>query len=131
MKNKPDFKSKPWPHISDSAKDFVKKLLVKSPSVRLTASQALCKQPFNILIQVIAVVNELESSSSSAHPWVRENGDASEIPLDISVLSNLRKFMTYNGLKQFALGVNTIDYFFFSSPKLNDICVLFVVHDLI
>lgn len=79
LRNKPDFRRKPWPSISNSAKDFVKKLLVKDPRARLTAAQAL------------------------SHPWVREGGDASEIPLDISVLSNMRQFVKYSHLKQFAL----------------------------
>ncbi|KAJ9146967.1 hypothetical protein P3X46_029179 [Hevea brasiliensis] len=79
LRNKPDFRRKPWPSISNSAKDFVKKLLVKDPRVRLTAAQAL------------------------SHPWVREGGDASEIPIDISVLSNMRRFVKYSRLKQFAL----------------------------
>ena len=43
LKKKPDFREKPWPTISLSAKDFVKKLLVKDAAVRLTAAQALCK----------------------------------------------------------------------------------------
>ncbi|XP_059282174.1 calcium-dependent protein kinase 28-like isoform X1 [Lycium ferocissimum] len=79
LRNKPDFRRKPWSSISNSAKDFVKKLLVKDPRARLTAAQAL------------------------SHPWVREGGDASEIPLDISVLSNMRQFVRYSRLKQFAL----------------------------
>lgn len=79
LKNKPDFRRKPWPTISNSAKDFVKKLLVKEPRARLTAAQAL------------------------SHPWVREGGNASEIPVDISVLSNMRQFVKYSRLKQFAL----------------------------
>ncbi|KAM0067802.1 putative protein kinase CAMK-CDPK family [Helianthus debilis subsp. tardiflorus] len=79
LRNKPDFKRKPWPNISQSAKDFVKKLLVKDPRSRLTAAQAL------------------------SHPWVREGGNASEIPLDISVLSNMREFVKFSRLKQFAL----------------------------
>ncbi|XP_038974560.1 calcium-dependent protein kinase 18-like isoform X2 [Phoenix dactylifera] len=79
LKNKPDFRRKPWPSISNSAKDFVKKLLVKDPRTRLTAAQAL------------------------SHPWVREGGDASEIPLDISVLNNMRQFVKYSRFKQFAL----------------------------
>ncbi|KAI3887828.1 hypothetical protein MKW92_035202, partial [Papaver armeniacum] len=37
------------------------------------------------------------------HPWVREGGDASEIPVDISVLSNMRQFVKYSRFKQFAL----------------------------
>ncbi|KAK8969665.1 Calcium-dependent protein kinase 28 [Platanthera guangdongensis] len=79
LKSKPDFKRKPWPNLSASAKDFVQKLLVKDPRARLTAAQAL------------------------SHPWVREGGDAREIPLDISVLSNMRQFVKYSRLKQFAL----------------------------
>ncbi|KAI3808404.1 hypothetical protein L1987_24354 [Smallanthus sonchifolius] len=79
LRNKPDFRRKPWPNISPSAKDFVKKLLVKDPRSRLTAAQAL------------------------SHPWVREGGNASEIPLDISVLSNMREFVKCSRLKQFAL----------------------------
>ncbi|KAG5241551.1 calcium-dependent protein [Salix suchowensis] len=87
LRNKPDFRRKPWPTISTSAKDFVKKLLVKDPRARLTAAQAL------------------------SHPWVREGGDASEIPIDISVLSNMRQFVNYSRLKQFALRAlaSTID----------------------
>lgn len=79
LKKKPDFREKPWPSISESAKDFVKKLLIKDPHGRLTAAQAL------------------------SHPWVREGGDASDIPLDISVLSNMREFIKYSRLKQLAL----------------------------
>ncbi|XP_048128557.1 calcium-dependent protein kinase 28 isoform X2 [Rhodamnia argentea] len=79
LKKKPDFNRKPWPTISNSAKDFVKKLLVKDPRARLTAAQAL------------------------SHPWVREGGSASDIPIDISVLNNIRQFVKYSRLKQFAL----------------------------
>ncbi|XP_044470059.1 calcium-dependent protein kinase 28-like isoform X2 [Mangifera indica] len=79
LRSKPDFRRKPWPTISNSAIDFVRKLLVKDPRARLTAAQAL------------------------SHPWVREGGDASEIPIDISVLNNMRQFVKYSRLKQFAL----------------------------
>ena len=79
LRNKPDFRRKPWPTISNAAKDFVKKLLVKDPRARYTAAQAL------------------------SHPWVREGGEALEIPIDISVLNNMRQFVKYSRLKQFAL----------------------------
>ncbi|KAK7367295.1 hypothetical protein VNO80_09304 [Phaseolus coccineus] len=79
LRNKPDFRRKPWPTISNSAKDFVKKLLVKDPRARYTAAQAL------------------------SHPWVKEGGEALEIPIDISVLNNMRQFVRYSRLKQFAL----------------------------
>ncbi|KAI4314753.1 hypothetical protein L6164_027630 [Bauhinia variegata] len=79
LRNKPDFRRKPWPTISNAAKDFVKKLLVKDPRARYTAAQAL------------------------SHPWVREGGEALEIPIDISVLNNMRQFVKYSRLKQVAL----------------------------
>uniref|UniRef100_A0A7N0UBH1 non-specific serine/threonine protein kinase n=1 Tax=Kalanchoe fedtschenkoi TaxID=63787 RepID=A0A7N0UBH1_KALFE len=79
LRNKPDFRRKPWAKISNSAKDFVKKLLVKDPRARLTAAQAL------------------------SHSWVREGGSASEIPVDISVLNNMRQFVKYSRIKQIAL----------------------------
>lgn len=50
LKKKPDFREKPWPSITSSAQDFVKKLLVKDPHMRLTAAQALCTQLFSVLI---------------------------------------------------------------------------------
>lgn len=79
LKKKPDFREKPWPTLSLSAKDFVKKLLVKDPRARMTAAQAL------------------------SHAWVREGGEATDIPLDVSVLSNMRQFVKYSRLKQVAL----------------------------
>ncbi|KAJ0770871.1 putative non-specific serine/threonine protein kinase [Helianthus annuus] len=42
-------------------------------------------------------------STFIAHPLVRRGGYASKIPLDISVLSNMREFVKYSRLKQFAL----------------------------
>lgn len=38
-----DFSSDPWPSISESAKDLVKKMLVRDPSKRLTAFDVLRK----------------------------------------------------------------------------------------
>eukprot|EP00245_Coleochaete_scutata_P006721 TRINITY_DN213_c0_g1_i1.p1 TRINITY_DN213_c0_g1~~TRINITY_DN213_c0_g1_i1.p1 ORF type:complete len:527 (+),score=136.52 TRINITY_DN213_c0_g1_i1:186-1766(+) len=79
LKKKPDFKEKPWPNISTQAKDFVRKLLKKDPRIRLTAAQAL------------------------SHPWVREGGTAPDVPLDISVLGNMRNFVKFSRMKQLAL----------------------------
>lgn len=36
-----DFESQPWPSISESAKDLVRKLLTKDPKKRISAAQAL------------------------------------------------------------------------------------------
>ncbi|PSS15842.1 Calcium-dependent protein kinase [Actinidia chinensis var. chinensis] len=60
-----DFSSDPWPNISESAKDLVRKMLVRDPRRRLTAQEALC------------------------HPWVQDDGMAPDKPLDPAVLSCL------------------------------------------
>lgn len=38
-----DFSSDPWPNISQSAKDLVKRMLVRDPKKRITAHEALCE----------------------------------------------------------------------------------------
>lgn len=38
-----DFVSEPWPSISNSAKDLVRKMLVRDPKKRLTAHEVLCE----------------------------------------------------------------------------------------
>lgn len=43
LKGHIDFESDPWPLISDSAKDLIRKMLCSRPSDRLTAHEVLCK----------------------------------------------------------------------------------------
>ena len=43
LKGELDFTSDPWPSISDSAKDLVRKMLIRDPKKRLTAHEALCE----------------------------------------------------------------------------------------
>uniref|UniRef100_A0ACD5YVU1 Uncharacterized protein n=1 Tax=Avena sativa TaxID=4498 RepID=A0ACD5YVU1_AVESA len=76
-----DFDSDPWPKISDSAKDLIRKMLRSPPADRLTAHQVLC------------------------HPWIIENGVAPDAPLDPAVLSRLKQFSAMNRLKKMALRV--------------------------
>ncbi|XP_009408515.2 calcium-dependent protein kinase 10-like [Musa acuminata AAA Group] len=76
-----DFQSDPWPSISESAKDLVRKMLVKDPRRRLTAHQVLC------------------------HPWVQIDGVAPDKPLDSAVLSRLKQFSAMNKLKKMAIRV--------------------------
>ena len=38
-----DFTIDPWPKISESAKDLVRKMLTRNPKKRLTAHEVLCK----------------------------------------------------------------------------------------
>lgn len=47
-----DFTSDPWPTISESAKDLVRKMLVRDPKKRLTAHEVLCMSLISIVIFV-------------------------------------------------------------------------------
>jgi serine/threonine protein kinase len=38
-----DFTSNPWPKVSASAKDLIRRMLVRDPKKRLTAHEVLCK----------------------------------------------------------------------------------------
>ncbi|CAI9091424.1 OLC1v1026457C1 [Oldenlandia corymbosa var. corymbosa] len=76
-----DFASDPWPSISESAKDLVKKMLVRDPKRRLTAHEVL------------------------RHPWVQIDGLAPDKPLDSAVLSRMKQFSAMNKLKKMALRV--------------------------
>ncbi|XP_059434692.1 calcium-dependent protein kinase 4 isoform X2 [Corylus avellana] len=81
LKGHIDFESDPWPIISDSAKDLIRKMLCSQPSERLTAHEVLC------------------------HPWICENGVAPDRALDPAVLSRLKQFSAMNKLKKMALRV--------------------------
>lgn len=41
LKGELDFVSEPWPSISESAKDLVRRMLVRDPKKRLTAPEVL------------------------------------------------------------------------------------------
>ncbi|KAK9133424.1 hypothetical protein Scep_012952 [Stephania cephalantha] len=76
-----DFESAPWPTISNSAKDLVRKMLTQDPKKRITSAQVL------------------------EHPWMREDGEASDKPIDSAVLSRMKQFRAMNKLKKLALKV--------------------------
>ncbi|CAJ2639765.1 unnamed protein product [Trifolium pratense] len=75
-----DFDSDPWPKISDSAKDLVRKMLIQDPKKRITSAQVL------------------------EHPWIK-GGNASDKPIDSAVLSRMKQFRAMNKLKKLALKV--------------------------
>lgn len=81
LKGELDFVSEPWPSISESAKDLVRKMLVRDPKKRLKAHEVL------------------------RHPWVRVDGIAPDKPLDSAVLSRLKQFSAMNKLKKIAIRV--------------------------
>ncbi|KAL9332172.1 hypothetical protein ACSQ67_001782 [Phaseolus vulgaris] len=76
-----DFTSDPWPNISESARDLVRKMLVRDPRKRITAHEVL------------------------RHPWIQVDGVAPDMPLDSAVLSRLKQFSVMNKLKKMALRV--------------------------
>lgn len=76
-----DFASQPWPSISSSAKDLVRKMLTQDPKKRITSAQVL------------------------EHPWIKEGGEASDKPIDSAVLSRMKQFRAMNKLKKLALKV--------------------------
>ena len=43
LQGKLDLESDPWPNISESAKDLVRKMLERDPRQRITAHEVLCK----------------------------------------------------------------------------------------
>lgn len=81
LKGELDFLSEPWPSISESAKDLVRRMLVRDPKKRMTAHEVLC------------------------HPWVQVDGVAPDKPLDSAVLSRLKQFSAMNKLKKIAIRV--------------------------
>ncbi|KAG0497060.1 hypothetical protein HPP92_001751 [Vanilla planifolia] len=76
-----DFTSAPWPFISPSAKDLIRKMLTKDPKKRITASQVL------------------------EHPWLKEDGEASDKPMHSAVLSRMKQFRAMNKMKKLAMKV--------------------------
>ncbi|XVE61359.1 hypothetical protein DITRI_Ditri06bG0033200 [Diplodiscus trichospermus] len=76
-----DFTSDPWPSISESAKDLLRKMLVRDAKKRLTAHEVLC------------------------HPWVQVDGVAPDKPLDSVVLSRMKQFSAMDKLKKIVLRV--------------------------
>ncbi|KAL9233592.1 hypothetical protein vseg_008568 [Gypsophila vaccaria] len=81
LKGHIDFTSDPWPQISTQAKDLVRKMLNTDPKQRLTAYQVL------------------------NHPWIKEDGEAPDTPLDNAVMDRLKQFRAMNKFKKVALRV--------------------------
>lgn len=65
VQGKLDLQSDPWPKISAEAKDCVQRMLEPRPSKRATADEIL------------------------QHPWMRENGVATDKPLDNVILKRM------------------------------------------
>ncbi|CAK9204334.1 unnamed protein product [Sphagnum troendelagicum] len=81
LKSELDFVSDPWPKISGSAKDLLRKMLNPNVAKRLKSHQVLC------------------------HPWIREDGVAPDRPIDPAVQTRLKQFSAMNKLKKIAIRV--------------------------
>ncbi|KAF5462042.1 hypothetical protein F2P56_018083 [Juglans regia] len=81
LQGKLDFESAPWPSISESAKDLIRKMLERDPTKRISAHEVLC------------------------HPWIVDDTVAPDKPLGSAVLSRLKQFSAMNKLKKMALRV--------------------------
>ncbi|KAI5555419.1 hypothetical protein BDE02_19G079400 [Populus trichocarpa] len=79
LQGKLDLESDPWPNISESAKDLIRKMLDRDPKQRITAHEVLC------------------------NPWIVDDRVAPDKPLDSAVLSRLKHFSAMNKLKKMAL----------------------------
>lgn len=76
-----DLESDPWPIISSEAKNCVTCMLNRDPRKRATAKEIL------------------------KHEWMKENGVASDKPLDNAVVQRIKGFAAMNRLKRVALKV--------------------------
>nr|AGT15898.1 calcium-dependent protein kinase [Saccharum hybrid cultivar R570]AGT16288.1 Protein kinase-like domain [Saccharum hybrid cultivar R570] len=81
LRGQVDFTSDPWPRISQGAKDLVRKMLNPDPKQRISAYDVL------------------------NHPWIKEDGEAPDTPLDNAVLGRLKQFRAMNQFKKAALRV--------------------------
>ncbi|KAK3424961.1 hypothetical protein EUGRSUZ_F01694 [Eucalyptus grandis] len=73
-----DLQNHPWPSISPSAKDLIKKMLTRDPKKKNHRHRCL------------------------EHPWLRENGVASDKPMDNAVLRRMNQFRASYKLKKLA-----------------------------
>ena len=71
----------PLPLPSEPAKDCVRRMLQRDPKRRSTASQILL------------------------HDWMKENGVASDKPIEMEVVTRIKKFSAGNRLKKEAIKV--------------------------
>ncbi|KAJ0024198.1 hypothetical protein Pint_09317 [Pistacia integerrima] len=76
-----DLQSSPWPSISSSAKDLVRKMLTRDPKKRITAADTL------------------------AHPWLQVGAETSDKPIDSAVLTRMKQFRAMNKMKKLALKI--------------------------
>eukprot|EP01053_Blabericola_migrator_P002976 Blabericola_migrator_1__2975@NODE_185_length_11802_cov_66_327567_g160_i0_p3_GENE_NODE_185_length_11802_cov_66_327567_g160_i0NODE_185_length_11802_cov_66_327567_g160_i0_p3_ORF_typecomplete_len598_score104_86Pkinase/PF00069_25/4_2e71Pkinase_Tyr/PF07714_17/3_8e41EFhand_7/PF13499_6/1_5e09EFhand_7/PF13499_6/5_7e07EFhand_6/PF13405_6/0_0031EFhand_6/PF13405_6/1_7e02EFhand_6/PF13405_6/1_7e06EFhand_6/PF13405_6/10Kinaselike/PF14531_6/1_1e13Kinaselike/PF14531_6/1_2e03EFhand_11/PF08976_11/2_4e06EFhand_11/PF0 len=70
-----------WSTISETAKDFIRSLLVRDPNERPSAEEAL------------------------KHKWLQQTGEVEDNEIDVGVLKAMRSFALGNAMKRAALGL--------------------------
>ena len=93
---------KAWKHVSDCAKDFVRKLLEVNVSKRMSASDAL------------------------NHPWILQTEAGKDVEVPIAVLENLRDFSQQNHLRRAVLSMLA---YTLTSDELSDLHEIFLSMD--
>ncbi len=96
------FESDVWSKISPEAIDLIRCLLNPDPKIRFTPAQAL------------------------AHPWVRVDGCAPDMPLDITLLSSMKEFRDYSKITKVVLRNLALTY---SEEDIRDIREQFLLMD--
>ena len=96
------FETAVWSKVSAEAKDLIRCLLNPDPKIRFTPAQAL------------------------AHPWVRADGCAPDMPLDITLLSKMREFREYSKVTKVVLRNLALTY---SDEDIRDIREQFILMD--
>ncbi|KAB1203614.1 Calcium-dependent protein kinase 29 [Morella rubra] len=108
-----DLQSSPWPSISTVAKDLIKKMLTVDPKKRITAADALgeymtlsnSRIVLLLLTSTHLTVNVIWIMLKPEHPWLKEDGEAPDRPIDSAVLIRMKQFRAMNKLKKLALKV--------------------------
>lgn len=67
-------------------------------------------------------ITQVPTCLDAGHPWIREDGEAPDRPLDNAVLSRLKQFTAMNKLKKLALKVWTLLYIYAQRGSLEERC---------
>lgn len=131
LKADPSFDEQPWPSMSAEAKDFVKRLLIKDPRKRMSASQALCE--YNSRGTIYSEKHWLHIFCHQAlknkyiilgHPWLKSQTDV-EVPLDVLLFKLMKFYMRSSSLRKAALKVRKGIRVFLFKPIALTLLLLF------
>lgn len=86
-------------------------MLYSDPKQRLTAAQVLSMIALSLSLSLLHCVAQSNVSSpgcvaSADHPWIKEDGEAPDTPLDNAVFNRFKQFRAMNKFKKVALRVS-------------------------